>query len=283
MIQKHKSESTYSLNSLVSLHLRGGQSYLNKLAPSMMTRTRNITPEHKKLARPCYNQYRSILLLGEADFSFTRAFAQVCNDSDEQVQITATEYGDGNDISLRYHNGDTSALSKSVNSICNLASVKEIISGLNARVLGDQSCICQRWNQHTQEWDPPSKFWRDSSCFDLIIFNFPHSDQAGRAAKLIKALFKQIRICINDERLNPTVVVEMRLRVLEKDPHLKKSIRSYYKHEESAEASHFKLIGCWDGDLNRWEKFGYQHKWTRRNASCRDVGNACKVWRWEPK
>ena len=167
--------------------------------------------------------------------------------------------------------------------------VNEIICGLNSRLLGNvDDCPCQRWNAEKQEWENISQFWhrndetenRNDRKFDLIIFNFPHSDQAGRAAKLVRALFKQLRICIRDERLSPSVVLEMRLRTLESDPKLRKNIRASYNHLEAAEESQFKLIGCWDSDLNRWEKFGYQHKWTRRNASCRDLIESCKVWRW---
>jgi hypothetical protein len=243
--------------------------------------------DQNKITAPPYDNYRRILLIGEADFSFTRAFAKAFSDGNSihanNMEITATEYGNGIDISNRYYDGDVVSLSQSMNSLHKLAPVKEILSGLNARLLGNVDCTCHRWNIEKQKWDDPSQFWQESSKFDLIVFNFPHSDQAGRAEKLIKALFKQIQICIHDERLPKTIVLEMRLRFLETDPKLRKNIRAYYKHEEAAEESQFELVGCWESDLDRWEKLGYQHKWTRRNASCRDVGLACKVWRWTPR
>jgi len=240
---------------------------------------------------PAYDNFERILLLGEADFSFTRAFAQEYSDKNQDntrtstIEITATEYGNGTDIANRYHNGNFRGLAQSMNSIQNLAPVKEIMAGLNARLLGDvNNCTCQRWNVAIQEWGIPIPFWHESSTkFDLIIFNFPHSDQAGRAAKLVKAFFKQVRICIMNNRLPPTVVVEMRLRTLESDPKRRKNVRTLYRHEEAAAESQFDLIGCWASDLDRWERAGYEHKWSRRNASCRDISQACKVWRWTPK
>lgn len=244
---------------------------------------------------PTYEDYSQVLILGEADFSFTRAFAkelmgiQSTNNCDaRKIEITATEYGDSADVTKRYFDDDHEKLSHAIANISELTPIKEIACGLNARMLGNLiDCPCQRWNTQEKSWDAVSQFWDQDknnarSTFDLIIFNFPHSDQAGRAAKLIKALFKQIRICISQRRLPPTIVLEMRLRLVESDPILKKNIRSFYKHEEAAEESGFKLLGCWGSDLHRWEKYDYQHKWTKRNASCRDVSVACKVWRWTP-
>lgn len=251
------------------------------------------SPDKGKAAIPTYDTFTRILLLGEADFSFTRAFAKAYTCSDGKstpnaqtstVEIIATEYAVGTEIEKRYHDGDNISLAESMSSISQLAPVKEIICGLNARRLGDVDCTCQRWNAEEQKWDAPSQFWqRDAPKFDLIIFNFPHSDQAGRAAKLLKATFKQVRICISADRLfGRDVVLEMRLRYLEMDPKLRKNIRSHYKQQEAAEENHFEVVGCYESDLDRWERLGYQHKWTRRNASIRDVGLGCKVWRWTP-
>ena len=277
---------------------------------------------------PTYEDYSQILILGEADFSFTRAFAKELSLSPSpslasiqptknwecnarKIEITATEYGNSADVTKRYFDDDNEKFSNTISEICDLNPIKEIACGVNARLLGDPiNCPCERWNPIEKHWDAVSQFWEQdqdqdqdknknkikarsaiistsiststTTAFDLIIFNFPHSNQAGRAAKLIKALFKQIRTCIRQRRLPPTIVLEMRLRVLESDPTLKKNIRSSYKHEEAAEDSGFKLLGCWESDLHRWEKFDYQHKWTKRNASCRDVSLACKVWRWTP-
>mmetsp|Transcript_14101 Transcript_14101/g.18389 ORF Transcript_14101/g.18389 Transcript_14101/m.18389 type:complete len:189 (-) Transcript_14101:17-583(-) len=178
--------------------------------------------------------------------------------------------------------------------------IHEIISGLNARLLGGDSsslvgdadadggavsrrngCMCQRWNAETNDWGPVSPFWKKETnikLIDLIVFNFPHSEQAGRATKLVQALFKQVRTCIDHERVSPAIVVEMRLRIQARQTH----IRSLYKHEETAELTNFKLVGCWDSDLEHWESLGYCHKWTKKNETCRDLVQNCQVWRWMP-
>ena len=239
--------------------------------------------------QPTYEDYQRVLLIGEADFSFTRAFATELADRAQPIEITTTEYGDETDIATRYYEGDQELFAESISSLLSISPSKniDIICGLNARQLGDLKCSCHRWNMNKKCWDAPSLFWNHTTAhnlpkYDLVIFNFPHSDQAGRAAKLIRAFFKQVRICVNDGRLPQTIVVEMRLRILETNPKLKRSIRSYYKHEEAAEESQFELIGNWPSDLHRWERLEYSHKWTKKNASCRDMGLNCKVWRWKP-
>jgi hypothetical protein len=303
-----------------------------------------------------YEEFNSILLLGEADFSFARAFARylsstnctasnviradagadagtsISNSSSSSttsnilpiptnnrpIQITATEYGDAKDIAARYYNGDHDAFRESMHALHQMPSILEIMCGLNVRLLGLTSnplhshthsnsqtsstcCTCHRWIQASTQFEfetTPTSFWNSSSSYDLIIFNFPHSEQAGRATKLVKALFKQIRACVNDGRLPADVVLEMRLRILQTsaDSHTgmhvctgmkylqqRKQIRSGYNHEESAEESDFELVGCWPSDLELWHELGYQHKWTKKNASCRDMIANCNVWRWRPK
>ena len=229
---------------------------------------------------PAYEEYQQVLLLGEADFSFARALARELADTGKEtfrsMEITATEYGNETDIANRYYGSDFNSLVESMISLMRLG-VKEIMCGLNARQLGQPSCTCKRWDDRTKGWEDPSPFWNDRTKFDLIVFNFPHSDQAGRAAKLVRALFKQIRICVDDGRLPPAIVLEMRLRLPSGT-----NIRSLYKHEEAAEESQFELIGTWPSDLQRWERLGYQHKWTRRDATCRDIGLRSQVWRWKP-
>ena len=296
------------------------------------SKSEECTDDEKIITVP-YEDFNHVLLLGEADFSFARAFAQELSTTTTDTnrpQITATEYGDGIDIANRYFNGDKQILSERMNYLLQFDSVKEIICGLNARQLGfadprigikrrrnpnpnpnsnnDQNkeeierqkedkrigCTCQRWDVNLNDWGDFSPFWmtnnrtlsNDAKCddhsktYDLIIFNFPHSDQAGRATKLVRALFKQIRICINDGKLPKDVVLEMRLRAITKNPKEKRRIRSFYNHEESAEESGFACVGCWSGDLQRWEKWGYQHKRTSKNETCLDIGVHCKVWRW---
>lgn len=259
-----------------------------------------------------YGSFKHALLLGEADFSFSRAFAQefskennvastdkaVISSRATRKQITATEYGDGEDIAIRYFDGDNNCLSKAMNSLLDLDSIKEVICSLNARHLGtlnergnkrhedgekeNHGCTCQRWNANLNGWDDESPFWKnDGDQIDLIIFNFPHSDQAGRATKLVKALFKQLRICIDNGKVANHAVLEMRLRTIEKNPEQKRNIRSSYNHDESAKESGFTCIGCWPSDLNRWEALGYRHKMTKKNETCLDISLDCKVWRWK--
>ena len=321
-----------------------------------------------------YNAFKNVLLLGEADFSFARAFAKEfsqnktnnddCNCHDvedssssinlekqetglissstitqqlkrqrQRMQITATEYGDGEDIANRYFNGDHHRVSDAMNSLLELDAMKEVICGLNARNLGQVDdrkkknifhrqndnddeklnehrangqnlelgketvvCPCQRWNVKLSKWDDVSPFWNNNDHwkkdneenfhnqnYDLIIFNFPHSNQAGRATKLVKALFKQLRICIDDDggRVAKHVILEMRLRTIKSDPTQRRNIRSSYNHEEAAKECGFTCLGSWPGDLKRWQKLGYQHKMTKKNETCRDINLDCKVWRWK--
>lgn len=256
-----------------------------------------------------YQEFKSILLLGEADFSFARAFAHHVSTSTNcssnasrnpcpPLHVTATEYGDSNDIAERYYDGDQEYFRESMRSLYAMPHIREIMSGLNARLLGlddasttsdstsssSSCCTCHRWNDGSKEFDRhPTPFWNSCSSYDLIIFNFPHSEQAGRATKLVKALFRQLRTCVNDGRLPPNVMLEMRLRILETDSTRKKHIRSYYNHQEAAEENDFDLAGCWPSDLEMWHELGYQHKWTKKNASCRDMDMNCNVWRWRPK
>lgn len=235
---------------------------------------------------PCYDDYKHVLLLGEADFSFCRAFCQHFDGA-----ITATEYGDCQDVAQRYFDGSLEKLNKSLSSLPQ--DRVHVLAGLNARLLGnikEHQCTGRPWNADTQTWNAkPTLFWNhlndnnNNDKFDLIIFNFPHSDQAGRAKPLIRALFKQVRLCIEDGRLAVSVVVEMRLRVLESDPTKRKNVRSFYKHEESAEESGFVLIDTWTSDLEYWEALGYQHRTTKRNATCLDIGESCKIWRWKSR
>jgi len=303
--------------------------------------TSNATIESKYQS---YQEFNSILLLGEADFSFARAFAHHvsttnstttnstmsttttnstmststnCSNASSRdpcrpplhVHVTATEYGDSNDIAERYYDGNQEHFQESIRSLYAMSPIREIMCGLNARLLGlddastgsttttttssstntsssSSCCTCHRWNDGSKEFErQPMPFWNSCSSYsyDLIIFNFPHSEQAGRATKLVKALFKQLRTCVNDGRLPPNVMLEMRLRILETDSTRRKNIRADYNHQEAAQENDFVLAGCWPSDLEMWHELGYQHKWTKKNASCRDMVMNCNVWRWRPK
>ena len=268
-----------------------------------------------------YDDFRSVLLLGEADFSFTAAFALMAQASRKNIdgttgnnndaaptsttamphykmhpklQITATEYGDANDIANRYFDGKINALNHKVSALYRLEHVIDVICGLNARNLSVLSTKdltklngsnCYRWDAMQHQFNTEqSPFWRESNdieptrqYYDLIIFNFPHSDQAGRASKLVRALFKQLQICVRDKRLPSTIILEMRLRI-----HQKKNIRTLYDHEAAAKETGFECIGCWESDLKVWNSVGYNHKWTRKNESCRDMVDNCQVLRWTP-
>jgi hypothetical protein len=238
-----------------------------------------------------YSKFHNALLLGEADFSFAFAFAQEFTGS-----ITASEYGSGDDIANRYFDGGTEKLAALLNanrdshSHSNSNSAVHIVSSLDARVLGDeQNCTCERWNGTSSSWDPPTRFWDNTqqnhnTSYDIVIFNFPHTDKNGKAPRLLRALLKQLRQCVQDGRLPSTVVLEMRLRDDEDENENNtrtNHVRAAYKHEEAAAESMFELIGTFDNDLERWEKLGYEHRMTKRRASCR--GLPCKVLRWRPK
>lgn len=240
--------------------------------------------------RPFYPHFTSVLLVGEADFSFARALARqneldILDQDYSSMKITATEYGSVSDVTNRYFEGDASIMQQSMANLQEMNAIREIVCGINVRLLGKTNgkeiCTGQKWNAATNSWDNSSPFWatvRGTKMFDLIIFNFPHSNQAGRAAKLIQAFFKQVRLCVDDLRMSPSVVVEMRLRDQENQSH----IRTFYRHIESASSSNFELIGVWESDLAHWEALGYSHKWTKKNQSCRDLGSRSHVWRWKP-
>jgi len=152
------------------------------------------------------------------------------------------------------------------------------MTGVNARLLASDECTCRRWNATMQTWnEEPTLFWNKDDTFDLIIFNFPHSKQAGRATRLVRALLKQVRKSVEIGKLPSHVVLEMRLR----DQTSTRNVRALYKHEEAAKECGFTCVGCFPSDVHKWESLGYQHKTTKRNSTCRDIGNACNVWRWK--
>ena len=227
-----------------------------------------------------YDDFRHVLLLGEADFSFALAFSKEIAEANNhrRTTITATEYGDGADIGERYFGGDDIQMRKFMTSFAsswedaNIA----IVAGLDARALGDSQCPCQTWNNEDESaWVSCSNFWDTTiKPFDLVIFNFPHSTKHGKASKLVRAFFKQVRKCMDQGRISVNAVVEMRLRTLPES----RRVRAIYKHEESATESGFELIGSYPCDLHRWKKRGYEHKMTRRNETCLDI--TCNVWRW---
>lgn len=73
------------------------------------------------------------------------------------------------------------------------------------------------------------------------------------------------------------LVVELRLRDMTKlSP---RKVRVSYQHEEAAQASNFRLLGVYPNDNAHWEFLGYEHRQTKRNASCREM--PCQVWRWQ--
>lgn len=221
---------------------------------------------------PSYNRFQRALLLGEANFSFARAFAQVFDG-----HVTATEYGEPCDVAMRYFDGN---LQKFNDTVAHFGKHSQVMVGVNARLLASDECTCRRWNATLQTWnDESSLFWNDcdDDKFDLIIFNFPHCQQAGRATRLVRALLKQVRACVENGRLPPHVVLEMRLR----DQETTRNVRALYKHQEATEEIGFSLVDCFQSDLHYWESLGYQHRTTKRNVTCRDIGSACNVWRWK--
>jgi len=223
-----------------------------------------------------YSNFQSALLLGEADFSFTKAFAK-----EFQGRITATEYGCGKSITDRYYEGDASTLAKSMERLMEFENVQHVMASVDARTLGDgDACTCERWNHQSKSFEPSSPFWEHVVAlppFDLLIFNFPHTDKFGKTPNLLHRLFSQLRICISEKRFATNVVVEMRLR----DKFPPNRIRVDYKHEEAARENSFEEVGVYENDLRHWEQLGYEHRMTNRNATCRDM--SCQVWRWRLK
>jgi len=71
------------------------------------------------------------------------------------------------------------------------------------------------------------------------------------------------------------------LRLRDETVEHRHNVRAAYKHEEAAAESGFALIGVFESDLEHWDRLGYEHRMTRRNANCR--GMPCKVWRWRPQ
>lgn len=211
-----------------------------------------------------YSKFENILLLGEGDFSFAKALRQVF-----EGHMTATECGSGTNIESRYGN---CFLYDDDNNNDERDSMT-ILAGVDARSLATPECSCQEWTQ--QEWSAPHVFWiQDRPCFDLVVFNFPHTEKHGKASRLVRTLFKQLRLCVHAGQLPPHLVVEMRLRVLRDG----KRVRAAYNHEESAAESQFVLIDKQPCDLERWKKLGYTHRMTKKNETCRDI--SCNVWRW---
>jgi hypothetical protein len=222
-----------------------------------------------------YNSFQSALLLGEADFSFTNAFSQVF-----QGTIIASEYSTGERILTTYFDGETDFLTRLVAK----DNMLHLLASLDAKTLGnEQGCSCAEWNADKKCFqEEPTDLWNllgqnHVKPIDLIIFNFPHTDKFGKAPKLLSIFFHQVQLCIQKGLVADNVVVELRLRDLSKlRPGL---VRVEYKHEEAAAKSNFTLIGVYDNDLPYWQTLGYEHRMSRRNASCGE-GMPCTVWRW---
>ena len=234
-----------------------------------------VMPVASRPAMMDYSNFQSALLVGEADFSFTAAFCQTF-----QGSITATEYATGADILQLYHDGCPTFLNK----LAQQPNVEHIMASVDAKLLGSDcdTCTCSRWNAETQSFDTSLKsFWETlqhhkTPLMDIIIFNCPHTNKHGKAPLLLRLFFQQIRLCLYQGRVAPHVVVELRLRDL--GQLRANSIRVDYQHEHAAHRSHFQLVGVYDNDVPYWETLGYEHRQTRRKATCR--GLPCHVWRW---
>ena len=249
-------------------HLDGNSS----TAASTKDSTNQEDDSQVEAMKDYYDPFSSALLVGEADFSFTSAFAKVF-----QGTITATEFS--TDLLKLYFNDDPFALQALA---MKQPPIHHIMAGVDAKMLGLLDCPCSRWNSDSQAFDQPALFWdilRDCETppFDLVIFNCPHTDKRGKAARLLRMFFQQIRACVQDGRMAPEVSVELRLRDLEQlRPTLK---RVDYEQDDAARRSDFLFVGTYPNDNAVWEGLGYEHKMTRRNATCR--GLPCKVWRWK--
>ncbi|GMH69845.1 hypothetical protein TrST_g4705 [Triparma strigata] len=222
-----------------------------------------------------YDEFRNALLLGEADFTFTRAFATMFD-----RPITASEYGSAADLCSRYHEDDEVKFTSSMASLAAIPNVSNVLASLNCRILGQDVVPCQRFNSVSSKFQDCS-FWPDvSDKFSLIIFNFPHTDQNGKASRLVRALFKQLRICVDDGRLPSDFTLEMRLREFNEREGGWTKHRAAYCHEEAAAESSFTPVGKYPDDLRRWQELGYEHTMTKRDAKIRGLTGS--VWRWRP-
>ena len=161
----------------------------------------------------------------------------------------------------------------------------------------DSGCLCERWNCETQAWDAPTPLWTTVSfqqhntassirpplpVIDLLIYNFPHTDKRGKTSKLVHKLFAQLQHCCLDSRsgISSELVVELRVRDLTQLS--RRKIRGRYGHHEAAAHANFVPLLVPPppiNDIPYWEAFGYEHRMTNRNATCR--GLPCQVWRWQ--
>jgi hypothetical protein len=215
-----------------------------------------------------YTQFHNVLLLGEADFSFAAAFAQTFHG-----RITATEYSRD---SLDRYDGCANHLklleSKNV----------RMLQGVDATRLSECDIACDEWNG--THWEPSTLLpfsiknnTQQPTRFDLIIFNFPHTNKYGKVSNLLSSFFKQVQTCIETNQLfEPTIVMELRLR---HGP--TRNVRADYNHEQTAQKNNFDLIQVRESDLDYWHALGYEHRMTKRNASCR--GMPCQVWRYQAR
>lgn len=232
-----------------------------------------------------YSPFRSALLVGEADFSFTAAFSRVF-----QGCITATEYSSGASILNLYFDNQAELLAQRISTGSN-ANIRHCMASVDARLLGSiESMPCERWNCQLLEFEYRPDFWTclheeqqhltsietPMPTIDLVIFNCPHTNKSGKAPKLLRQFFQQVKVCIHQGRMSHNTVVELRLRDMDHVPENK--VRVHYQHEQAALQSDFQLIGVYDNDMSFWERFGYEHRMTRRNATCR--GLHIQVWRW---
>jgi hypothetical protein len=146
--------------------------------------------------------------------------------------------------------------------------------------------MCERWENSDDE-DlvlTSQRFW---SLFDgkpkcnSVVFNFPHTAKRGKTTRMLRLAFKSFRCAIIEGNLSQKCKVEMRLRhVSRSDGHDTKLIRSPYEHEQAAASAGFTLGSVENSDLDGWEKFGYEHRATKRNHRAGHL-ELVKVWRWE--
>ena len=168
-------------------------------------------------------------------------------------------------------------------SLASIPTVANVVVSMNCRILGQDAVPCQRFNPASSDFEPAS-FWpdilSDDHLFDLVLFNFPHTDQNGKASRLVRALFKQLRMCVDSKRLPPDFTLEMRLRDAGERADGQPRVRAAYFHEEAASESSFTLVGKYPDDLARWKALGYEHTMTKRDATIRGIKGS--VWRWRP-
>ena len=222
-----------------------------------------------------------VVLLGEADLSYARALGLR---GTIKGAVTATELRKPADLRDNYFGGSDEALAQRCDELQRLGI--RVVLGVDVKRL-DSDDICYHWR--TSSTGAASAFveaplWDNGDPpVSQFTFNFPHTTVPGRMEKLLRLAFHSMRKCVAAGIATPHCAVEMRLRHgpsgCRSAPQEGGLLRSAYCHEEAAADACFDLTSVGESDLEALAQFGYQHRSTKRNASCGHL-DLVKVWRW---